>query len=318
MVVNERYLLDIILKDHGEDFDLFPWLEDIEYEETGNEEIANATIILNQHFGRFNIQGLVIGNNTFPKIEFFDRIYFRFTDPNGVITEDVVQVLKFKPDESGGTGNTLTLLTEHQGFHFFRMHNLKQYQRESGFEVIADNGNVYSSTDVRGVNQPSMENHDTDMDFTGPKPVGNAASKATFIDFDFKDAEFFMGDGVNIVGKRLGSSTESGGELEFFDWRTVSKYNHDTGDDLDIIQMQFRVSGDNGPNPKVILDKTTATIDKILETHGELEPEKSTSVFAWADMNMGSQPPGYQVYFGEKEFFFSALDWTDERFYIEG
>lgn len=318
MPVNERYPITLILKDHGEDFDLAPWLEDMEYEETGNNEIANATIILNQHFGRFNNEGQVIGNHTFPKINFFDRIYFKFTDPDGNIIEDVVQVLKFKPDESGGTGNTLTLLTEHQGFHFFRMHNLKQYQRESGFEVVADNGNVYSSTDVRGINQPSMEKHNTDFDFSGSKPVGNAASKATYIDFDFASAEFFIGDGINIVAKRLGSSVESGGELEFFDWRTISKYNHNTKTDLDIIQMQFRISGDNGPNPKIILDKNTATIKKILDSHGELEPEKSTSVFAWGDMNMGSQPPGYQVYFGEKEFFFSALEWTDGRFYKAG
>lgn len=320
MVVNERYPIILVLKDHGNDFNLKPWLEDLQYDETGNDEISNATIVLNSKFGRFLQEGQVIGNHTFPKIQFFDRIYMQLKDPNGVITEDVLQVLKFKPDESGeGAGNTLTLLTEHQGFHFFRMHNLKQYQRESGFEVIKDQGAVYTSTDVRGTKQPSMEKHDVPFSFTGPKPVGNAASEATYIDFDFKDAEFYIGDGVNIVSKRLGGSVESGGELEFFDWRTISKYNHTTGNDLDVIQMQFRVSGDIGPTAtKVVLDKTTATINKILDSHGELEPEKSTSVYGWGDMNMGSQPPGYQVYFGEKEFFLSALLWTDGRFYKAG
>jgi len=319
MPVNSRYPLTLILKDHGTDFDLKPWLEgELQYEETGNEEISNATITLNSKFSRFITDGVVIGNTTFPKINFFDRIYIRFTDPNGVITDDVVQVLKFKPDEDKPAGNRLTLLCEHQGFHFFRMHNLKQYQRESGFAVISDNGATYSSTDVRGTKQPSMENHNTLFDFTGVKPVGNAASQATYIDFDFKDAEFYIGDGLNVVAKRLGASVDDGGELEFFDWRTVSKYNHVANTDLDVIQMQFRVSGDNGPNAKVVLDKTTATINPILATYGELEPEKSTSVFAWGDMNMGSQPPGYQIYFGEKEFFLSALEWTNGRIYKSG
>lgn len=318
MVVNKRYPLKLILKDHGADFDLKPWLEDLQYEETGNKEISSAIIVLNLHFGRFLKDGKVIGGKTFPKIQFFDRIFIQFTDPNGIITEDVVEVLKFKPDESGGTGDTLTLLAEHQGYHFFRMHNLKQYQRESGFAVIADNGTVYTSTDVKGVKQPNMEKHDTPFSFTGTKPVGNAASEATYIDFDFNSSEFYMGDAINVVAKRLGASVDAGGELEFFDWRTVSKYNHSTGQDLDTIQMQFRVSGDNGPNPKVILNKTTATINKILDSHGELEPEKSTSVYLWGDMNMGSQPPGYQIYFGEKEFFLSALAWTDGRQYKAG
>jgi len=82
--------------------------------------------------------------------------------------------------------------------------------------------------------------------------------------------------------------------------------------------MQFRISGDIGTAQKVVLDKTTATINKILDSHGELEPEKSTSVYAWGDINMGSQPPGYQIFFGEKEFFFSARDWTNGRVYKTG
>ena len=42
MVVNERYQIILVLKDHGADFNLKPWLEDLQYEETGNDEISNA------------------------------------------------------------------------------------------------------------------------------------------------------------------------------------------------------------------------------------------------------------------------------------
>jgi len=317
LVVNQRYPLTLVLKDHGTDVNLKLQLESVEYEETGNEEVSNALIKLNAKFGRWLINGVQVGSKIFPKIEFFDRIYIRFTDPNGNITEDVLEVLHIAKSEMKGVGDVIEILADTQGYHLGRMHNLKQYQRESGFEIIKDNGAGYNDTDVRGINQPTLEGHDLDFSFAGTKPFGNAASKATSIDLDFGNAEFFIQDAINNSSDRFGSSVDSGGELEFFDWRTLPKYNHDLDTDLDTILMQFRVSGDIGTASKVVIDKNNP-IEKLLDTRGELDPEKSTSVYAWGDINAGSNPPGFQIFFGEKEAFLAAKQWTDGFFYKAG
>ena len=312
MVVNSRYPLILVLKDHGADFDLKPFLEHIEYVETGNDEISHAKITLNAKFGKF-IKAITQAGNPIPKVDFFDRIYVRFTDPNGIRTEDVLEVMAKFPGEEVGTGDTIELFCEHQGWHFFRGHNLKQYQRESGFDVIKDQGDVYNDPAVISTNAPIMEQHD--QPFSLITELGNAASEATAIDFDFGNSLFFFADAVNQVSDRLGSSVDNLGELEFFDWRTISKYDHDLDTDLDIIQMQFRVSGD--VTSKVIIDKADA-VDKILDIEGEQEPEKANSIYSWGDINSGSLLPGFQIFFGEKEAFFSAKDWTDGRFYKQG
>jgi len=248
----------MVLKDHGTDVNLKLQLESVEYEETGNKEISNALIKLNAKFGRWFTDGIQVGSKTFPKINFFDRIYIRFTDPDGFITEDVLEVLHIAKSEMKGVGDVIELQCDTQGYHIGRMHNLKQYQRESGFAIISDNGDVYNSIDVRGINQPTLEGHDLDFSFAGAKPFGNAASKATSIDMDFGNAEFFIDDAINNSSDRFGSSVESGGELEFFDWRTLPKYDHGLDIDLDTILMQFRVSGDIGEASKVVIDKSAA------------------------------------------------------------
>jgi len=312
MVLNPRYPITIVLKDHGTDFSLKPYLQHIEYVETGNEEISHAKIILTSKFGKF-IKPVTQAGVAIPKIEFFDRIYVKFTDPNGDITDDVLEVMAKFPGEEVGMGDTIELFCEHQGWHFFRGHNLKQYQRESGFDVIADQGNVYNDDSVRPIKAPIMELHD--VEYNSVTELGNAASEATAIDFDFGNSLFFFGDAVTVVSDRLGSSVDNLGELEFFDWRTVSKYDHDTNSDLDTIQMQFRVSGDVAS--KVIIDKADA-VDKILDLTSEQEPEKANSIYSWGDINSGSMPPGFSIYFGEKEAFFSAKDWADARNYKIG
>jgi hypothetical protein len=309
MPQNPRFPLVLVLKDHGPDFDLIPYLEQLEYEETGNEDISNATIHLNAHFGKF-LKAVTQTGTAIPKIEFFDRIYIEFEDDQGDKQKDVVEVVHREPSELPGVGDTIELSCEHQGWHFFRMHNLKQYQRESNFNMIADMGAVYNSTDVRGTNQPSLEGHD--VIFNAGTEIGNAASQATSIDMDFGNSEFLIGDGVNAVADRAGASVDAGGELEFFDWRTISKYDHSLGTNLDVIQMQYRVSGAVAVKP--VISKSDA-VAKILDTRSRQDPEKSTHVYAYGAINAGSLPTAFQIYFGEKEAFNAAPDWVDARVY---
>jgi len=314
MPVNVRYPLVLVLKDHGPDFDLIPYLEDLEYEETGNEELSSAKITLNAHFGKF-IKPVTQTGTAIPKINFFDRIYIEFTDPDGNITKDVVEVLNKSPGELPGVGDTIELNCDHQGWYFFRMHNLKQYQRESNFDMIKDQGDVYNSTDVIGVDQPTMIGHD--VPFNDTTKIGNAASKATSIDMDFANSEFIMGEATQAIADRAGSSVDNGGELEFFDWRTISSYDHGLGTLLDQIKMQYRVSGDNGVSPKVVVSKNNPTI-KLLDTRSSQDPEKSTAIHGWGDLNSGSLLPGFMIYFGEKEKFLAAKEWQDAIFYKAG
>ncbi len=314
MVQNPRYPLVLVLKDHGADFNLLPYLEELEYEETGNDELSHATIKLNAHFGKF-IKPVTQVGVAIPKIEFFDRIYIEFTDPNGFITKDVVEVINKEPTEMPGTGDVLELNCDHQGWHFFRMHSMKQYQRESNFEMIKDMGNVYNSPDVKGTLQPDLFFHDAV--YNPLLEVGNAASQATSIDMDFSNSEFLIGEGVQAVSDRAGASVDAGGELEFFDWRTVSAYDHGLNTGLDQIRMVFKVSGDIGLRSKVTLDKNNPT-EKILDTRSILDPEKSTAIHGWGDNNSGSLLPGFMIYFGEKEKFFAAPDWVDLRVYKLG
>ena len=309
MVSNPRYPLVCVLKDHGPDFNLLPFLEGLEYEETGNDELSNALITLNAHFGKF-IKPVTQTGTVIPKIEFFDRIYIEFTDPAGNITKDVVEVVAKFPSEMSGVGDTIELHCEHQGWYFFRGHNLKQYQRESNFDMVKDQGDVYNSPEFIPTKHPVMVFHD--VDWNPLLEVGNAASKATSIDMDFGNSEFLMGEGVNAIADRAGASVDAGGELEFFDWRTVSGYDHNSGTLLDQIRMQYRISGD--VLSKVTISKSDPVI-KILDTRSSQEPEKSTNIMGYGDLNSGSLLPGFQIYFGEKEEFLAAKLWVDARVY---
>lgn len=315
---NPRFNYLIILKDHGGDVDITKHVQDLEYRETGNEEISSARMKLNAHFGRF-MKATTIGGVSRPKIEFFDRIFVRFTDDDGTELEDVMEVRIIHPDETQG-GNTLVLELDNQGWHFFNIHNLKQYQRESGFEIIKDNCNVFTDPINRGTKQPTIEGQDQVFSFgvDYKSSFGIAASQATSIDFDFSNAEFYFGDAVNSTLDWLGSPVGVGGELEFFDWRFIPKYNHSTGADLNVMRIMVRKSGDI-PGAKVVIDKDDSSpIVKVTETKGTLNHEKGTNVFAFGDPNSGSLPTSFTRYFGEKEFHFSAKDWTDGRVYKAG
>lgn len=314
---NPRFNYLVVLKDHGADRDITKHVQDLEYRETGNEEISSARMKLNAHFGRFVVDGLVIGGTTFPRIDFFDRIFIRFTDADGTELEDVMEVRVKNPDEVEGGGNILTLELDNQGWHFFNVHNLKQYERQSGFEVIQDQCNFFTDNDVRGLFQPTIEGQNQVFSFGSDykSSFGIAASQATSIDFDFSNAEFYCGDAVNDVVEWLGGPVSAGGELEFFDWRLIPKYDHGAGTFLDVMRIMVRVSGDV-PGAKVVIDKDDSSpIVKVTEVKGVLHHEKGNSVYAYGDPNAGSLPTSFARFFGEKETFFSAREWIDGRIY---
>lgn len=317
MGVNPRFNYLVVLKDHGADLDITKHVQDLEYHETGNEEISSARMLLNGHFGRFVKDTLVIGGVTFPKINFFDRIYLSFIDDDGTEVEDVMEVRILHPEETEGKATVLSLELDNQGWSFFQIHNLKQYERQSGFEIIKDNCDVFQSPDVRGTAQPTIEGQDQVFSFGGDykSSFGIAASQATAIDFDFSNAEFYMGDAVNETLDWLGAPISVGGELEYFDWRFIPKYNHSAGTFLDVMRIMVRKSGDV-PGAKVVLDKDDVTeIIKMTDVRGTLHHERATQVYAFADPNAGSLSTSFARYFGEKDFHFSAKDWTDGRVY---
>jgi len=317
---NPRFNYLVILKDHGADKDITKHVQDLEYRETGNEEISSARMKLNAHFGRFIVDATVIGGVTFDKINFFDRLFIRFTDDDGTELEDVMEVRIIKPKEVDGQGDVLELELDNQGWHFNNIHNLKQYERQSGFEIFKDLCDFYTNPDTIGTAQPTLEGQDQVFSFgvDYKSSFGIALSQATNNIFDFSNAEIYCGDAANEVVEWMGAPVSVGGELEFFDWRMIPKYNHSTGADLDIMRIMCRVSGDI-PGAKVVISKTDASpIVKVTETKGTLHHESGTSTYSWADPNAGSLPTIFSIYFGDKEFHFSAKEWFDTRIYKTG
>ncbi len=318
---NPRFNYLVVLKDHGADLDITKHVQDLEYRETGNKNISSARMILNAHFGRFIIDALVIGGKTFPKINFFDRIFVRFTDDDGKELEDVLEVRIIHPNEkSEGEGTTLTLELDNQGWHFMNIHNLKQYRRLSGFEIIQDVCNFYQDPQNLGTKQPTVEGQNQVFSFgvDYKSSFGIATSQATSIIFDFSNSEVYCGDAVNDILDWLGAPVSAGGELEYFDWRFIPKYNHATGADLDIMRIMVRKSGDV-PGAKVVIDKDDATpIVKVTEVKSTLHHEKGTAVYAYGDPNAGSLPTIFSRYFADKEFHFAAKEWTDGFVYKTG
>jgi len=311
MVQNPRYDYTLVLKDHGSDISLKAFVNTIQYEETGNDEISNAIIVLNAHFGRWIKNNIVIGGVTYPKINFFDRIYLKITDPDGNSVEDVLEVLKKIPYESSTFGDSLEIQCSNQGWHFAQVRFADQILRASGFDVvktICDDYNVNL-----GPKDPTIEKHDQVYD-TATR-LGNAMSKATFNDYDWGNVETYCVDGVNDTIDKLGSSVDAGGELNFFDFRFVPKYNHALNQFIDIMQLSIAVSGQ--VNSKVTISKADS-VAKITDTRGELEPLQGSNIMAVGDPNGGSLPTNFAIYFGQKEKFFSALDWVSGLPYLAG
>lgn len=302
MPPNPRYSALLVLKDHGPDLDISNNFITLEYTETGNEEISSAIIKLNAHFGRFMVDGITVGGTSYPKVEFFDRLYLKITDPDGNVVEDVLEVINKFPSEEPGYNNVLEIHASNQGWHFSNQHFAKQYQRQSGFEVVKDICSSYNSN--VGPKDPTIEKHDAD--YSTSTRLGNAMSKATRNDWEFGTVETFCNQGVQQVSDFLGSSVDVGGELEFFDWRFVPKYDHGTGSFLDVMQLSVAVSGQ--VNSKVTISNADS-VAKITNVKGRQEPEKGTNQLAEGDPIAGSLPTDFSKYFSEKEKFFAVNDW---------
>jgi len=288
----------IILKDHGADIDITKYAVHTQAEFTGTEEVSNATILLSAKSGRF----LTIN----PKIQHFDRIFLRFTDPNGNIEEGVFEVIKIKPLEKTGRGRQLQLFLTHQSWYVWQDHFIKQFQRSSGFEVVEDICNSYNSNP--GLSQPIIANQSSVFNgLTEPNyklQVGNGMSKATFNDYDFGNSQRIDYDGILAVVDKLGAPVAAGGELEFYEVIFKSAYDHAAQSGLDTIKLACFASGfKNGS--LITIDKALGT-PKVLDTDGNLESILGTNILAWGDPSTGSNPTDFSIYVSEKEFFQAA------------
>ena len=290
----------VIFKDHA-NFDATNKIVHFQYEDAITEEIPSLIIRLSAKRGRFLTKT--------PIVNHFDRIFARCTDRNGKTVEGVFEITKIKPMQKESTNLQVELICTHQSWYVWQDHFSKQFQRQSGFEVIEDICNNYNVNP--GLSQPTIQNHT--VVFNVSTKFGNAMSQATFNDYDFGNAEKKDYDGILETIDRLGSPIPAGGEFEFFEVRFVSAYNHTTGLDIDKINLSLPVSGfKNGV--LVTIDKGDL-LNRVMDTDGNLEAITGTNILAWGSQDGDSLPTDTQQYFSEQEKFLAAKFWKDLRVY---
>lgn len=303
----------LVLKDHGSDINITSTYMTLHLEDAGTEEISNAILTLSSKRGRFIKNNITLNGITYPKLLHFDRIFIRLTDRNGNKVNKVMEIMKLKPKRIPGRGLFLDVYLSDQSWYVWQDHFAKQYQRQSGFEVVQDICNSYNAN--RGTDNPEIFSHDTV--FSQGTGKGNAMSKATFNDYDFANAEMLDYDGILEVVDKLGSPVEAGGELEFYEVQFIPRYNHDApvASDLDKIDLALFPSG--GRNSTIKTISKDVVLDLVTETDSNLEKETGTAVFAWGSPD-GSLPTHFSIFTSEKEEFYAAKDYDDAITYKTG
>ena len=292
-----------ILKDHA-DLDVANKVVHYQYEDTLTEDIPSLILKMPAKRGKF----LTVA----PIIAHFDRIFARLTDKNGAVVEDVFEVLKIKPTEKPNQGRMIELICSHQSWYVWQDHFMKQYQRQSGFEVVEDILDSYIFS--KGTSQPTIQNHN--VVFVPATGLGNAMSQATFNDYDFGNAEKKDYDGILEVIDRLSAPISAKGEFEFYELRIRSAYNHSTGLDLDKMNLSIFVSGFK--NGSLLTVDKGDLLNRVFDTDGNLEAETGFVIGSWAESDAGTLPVAVSQYFSEKEEFNTAKNWVDARVYKSG
>ena len=175
----------------------------------------------------------------------------------------------------------------------------------------------------KGDSDPSVELV-TPFDVTNK--LGNNLDDATANDYIFEAVK--TRSAVDEIIDREGTPVEVGGSFQFHFMRMKSKYDHATGNFLDVVQLQvfqqgFMTSdGNDFQNiPQVTLTKpllSPTTRANTLELDSSLETEKGTNLMAMGSKGGGTYPIDYAKHLGAKTVFEGAGIWTDGRTYVIG
>jgi len=308
----------VILKDHegdpgadvNGDFDISKKCNVIE---AADGAPIRATITLDAKGGRFITKT--------PKIQKWDRIYFKITDRKGDTFESVVHVKTRNKIRETGKGLQLKLFCPHQSSNLMTRTISKPNIRESGFDAMVDALNQINDPKNRGVKDPTIV-ITTPFDETTKNGIRLNQGVTNNYIFEAVKAQTAFDE----ILKKEGNVVESGGALEFHYARFQSLYQHPSDTDLDKVAIQVFEQGFRDDGVGGFTNVPSITIKKagILESNphktldGKQESETATNIIAVAEKNSGSWPKDFQRHQGYKDVFESARQWTVSRFYKKG
>jgi len=299
----------VILKDHGDDVDISNKWSVIEYEDAFPQSIK---ITLNAKGGRFHTKTPIIQNR--------DRIYVRITDKLGNVTEDVFHVRRRQRIKKAGRVLQLKLSCPHQSENHWSRTVSFAKKRISNYNAVVEW--VTQLNTGKGAKDPTVEIPANDT----VKKVGNFFDESTSNNhiYESTKAETVIDEIKNLELQPV----EGGGSFEPMYVRLKSKYDHFTGNDLDVVQLQAFPQGykDDGVGnltntPTVTLTQNTIESgirSNVLGLESEEDPESGTIVTAIADKTSGSYPVEFMKHMGAKDVFNSAKDWKDGTLYKFG
>ncbi|KKM73094.1 hypothetical protein LCGC14_1413950 [marine sediment metagenome] len=301
----------VILKDHGADVDISAKAVVIEFKDAFPQ---SCRIVLNARKGRF----LTIN----PKIKKRDRIYVRIIEKGGKVTEDVFHVRKIKRKRIPGVGLGLELFCPHQSEHLWkRTISFKgRGKRISGNAALALI--VKDINANKGASDPTIEIV-TPFDVT--KKLGNRFDPNTTNSYVFESAK--AETAIEELKDIEAQPVEGGGSLEPMYVRYKSKYDHATGNFLDVVQLQAFEQGFKGIGgvifrniPTVTLKHTGGSTPRpgFLTLVSDEDPEEGTNLVAIGNKTTGSFTKEWMLYFGAKEVFDSARAYNNSATYKRG
>ena len=298
----------VILKDHGADVDISNKVNVVEFSDAAP---LSCRLVLDAKGGRFLTSGT--------KIQKWDRIFVRLTDPLGNKVESVFHVKFRNPIRDTGKGLQLELQCPHESSNRMTAKVSRPNRRMSGYEALNNYIEQVNATENRGSKDPQIIVSSTfDMD----KKLGNRLNPGTSNDYI---AEYItLEKAINEVLDKEGNVVAGGGAQQFHYFRFVSLYDHDLGTNFGKIGIQVFEQGymKNGSSftstPQITLKKklvTDSTRSNTLKLKGSMETELGTNLVAIGDKNSGSYPDNFAQYQGEKDTFRFVQDWASDVLY---
>jgi len=175
----------------------------------------------------------------------------------------------------------------------------------------------------KGTADPLIE---TPTPFDITNKLGNNLDEGTTNDYIFDAVK--SRTAIDEIIQREGTPVEVGGSFQFHFMRFKSKYDHATGNFLDVVQLQVFQQGfmENQSSqftniPQVTLIKPlleSGDRANVLELDSSLEVEKGTNLIAIGNKASGTYPKDYSMQVGAETVFNNAQIWEDGREYIAG
>lgn len=315
-VINDVLL---ILKDHSGDsgadengdFDISNKFSVIEYQ---NAQPQSVKITLNARAGRF----LTID----PIIKKRDRLFVSITEKNGNITQDVFHVRNIKRVRGKGKAISLVLTCPHQSENLWKKtisfkRRGKRISGNKAIQVIVSDLNANKASKDPTIEIPT---------FDSVTKTGNRFDLNTSNNYFFDSVK--ANSAIDEIKDIEQQPVEGGGSFEPMYFRYVSKYDHNTGLDLDIVLVQAFEQGfqDDGSGNFVNIPNVTLIHPKlgsgdrpnILTLDSDEDPEQGTNLIVIGDKSSGSYLRDWMLFVGAQDVFNSARQWLTTSNYKPG